>query len=53
MITDGEQVVRHKGMQPGTTVANAADIYDDIAKGYILTCQSIPEGEGVSVNFDL
>lgn len=26
---------------------------DDIAKGYILTCQSIPDGEGVSVNFDL
>ena len=49
MITDGEQVVRHKGMQPGTTVANAADIYDDIAKGYILTRQSIPEDEGVSV----
>jgi hypothetical protein len=49
MITDREQVVRHKGMQPGKTVAISADIYDDIAKGYILTCQSIPEDEGVSV----
>jgi ring-1,2-phenylacetyl-CoA epoxidase subunit PaaE len=25
---------------------------DDIAKGYILTCQAIPDSDGVSVNFD-